>query len=99
MTGLYGRRPFPVSAQRTPASCNGATAQRTAEAESDDQEGASGHGSDPTKYLVTSMIGRRNPLVFYAIGTDEGRTDMHAQLLLWRTLARRVDRVIACDER
>ena len=56
------------------------------------------HGSDPMKYLVTAMIGRRPPLVFYAIGTYAGRTDRHAQLLLWRTLARRADRVIACGE-
>ena len=56
------------------------------------------HGSDPMKYLVTAMIGRRHPLVFYAIGTYAGRTDRHAQLLLWRTLARRADRVIACGE-
>ena len=50
------------------------------------------------KYLVTAMIGRRHPLVFYAIGTYAGRTDRHAQLLLWRILARRADRVIACGE-
>ena len=56
------------------------------------------HGSDPMKYLVTAMIGRRNPLVFYAIGTYAGRTDRHAQLMLWRTLARRAARVIACGE-
>jgi len=56
------------------------------------------HGSDPMKYLVTAMIGRRHPLVFYAIGTYAGRTDRHAQLMLWRTLARRADRVIACGE-
>ena len=32
------------------------------------------HGSDPMKYLVTAMIGRRrHPLVFYAIGTYAGR--------------------------
>jgi glycosyltransferase involved in cell wall biosynthesis len=56
------------------------------------------HGSDPMKYLVTAMIGRWRPLVFYAIGTYAGRTDRHAQLTLWRTLARRADRVIACGE-
>ncbi len=56
------------------------------------------HGSDPMKYLVTAMIGHRHPLVFYAIGTYAGRTDRHAQLLLWRTLSRRADRVIACGE-
>ena len=56
------------------------------------------HGSDPMKYLATAMIGRRHPLVFYAIGTYAGRTDRHAQLTLWRTLARRADRVIACGE-
>ena len=56
------------------------------------------HGSDPMKYLVTAMIGRRYPLVFYAIGTYAGRTDRHGQLLLWRTLARRADRVVACGE-
>ena len=56
------------------------------------------HGSDPMKYLVTAMIGRRHPLVFYAIGTYAGRTDRRAQLLLWRTLARRADRVTACGE-
>jgi len=56
------------------------------------------HGSDPMKYLVTAMIGRRHPLVFYAIGTYAGRTDRHTQLTLWRTLARRADRVIACGE-
>ena len=50
------------------------------------------------KYLVTAMIGRRYPLAFYAIGTYAGRTDRHAQLMLWRTLARRADRVIACGE-
>jgi glycosyltransferase involved in cell wall biosynthesis len=56
------------------------------------------HGSDPMKYLVTAMIGRRRPLVFYAIGTYAGPTDRHAQLMLWRMLARRADRVIACGE-
>ena len=50
------------------------------------------------KYLVTAMIGRRRPLAFYAIGTYAGSTDKHAQLTLWRTLARRADRVIACGE-
>jgi len=50
------------------------------------------------KYLVAAMIGRRRPLVFYAIGTYAGRTDKQAQLTLWRTLARRADRVIACGE-
>ena len=56
------------------------------------------HGSDPMKHLVTAMIGRRRPLVFYAIGTYAGRKDRHAQLFLWRTLARRADRVVACGE-
>jgi glycosyltransferase involved in cell wall biosynthesis len=50
------------------------------------------------KYLVAAMIGRRHPLVFYAIGTYAGRTDRLAQLTLWRTLARRADRVLACGE-
>ena len=56
------------------------------------------HGSDPMKYLVAAMIGRRYPLVFYAIGTYAGRRERRAQLLLWRTLARRADRVVACGE-
>jgi glycosyltransferase involved in cell wall biosynthesis len=50
------------------------------------------------KHLVIAMIGRRRPLVFYAIGTYAGRKDRHAQLFLWRTLARRADRVVACGE-
>ena len=56
------------------------------------------HGSDPMKYLVTAMIGLRPRLVFYAIGTYAGRRDRFAQLMLWRTLARRADRVVACGE-
>ena len=56
------------------------------------------HGSDPMKYLVAAMIARRYPLVFYAIGTYAGPTDRRAQLLLWRMLARRADRVAACGE-
>jgi glycosyltransferase involved in cell wall biosynthesis len=46
------------------------------------------HGSEPMKYLVPAAIGRRRPLVYYAIGTYSG-SGQRAQLLAWRLLVRR----------
>lgn len=54
------------------------------------------HGSDPLKYLVPAMLGRRRPLVYYAIGTYSGGRDRGFQVRLWRTLTARVDAVAAC---
>jgi glycosyltransferase involved in cell wall biosynthesis len=56
------------------------------------------HGSDPMKYLVAAMIGRRRPLVYYAIGTYAGPRDRRLQVCLWRFLTGRADRVAACGE-
>jgi len=53
------------------------------------------HGSDPLKYLVPAMLGRRRPLVYYAIGTYSGAPDRRLQVGLWRTLTARVDAVAA----
>ncbi len=56
------------------------------------------HGSDPLKYLVPAVLGRRRPLVYYAIGTYSGARDRHLQVGLWRTLVARVDAVAACGQ-
>ena len=53
------------------------------------------HGSDPLKYLVPAMIGRRRPLAYYAIGTYAGRRDRPLQLRMWRHLMARADVVAA----
>jgi glycosyltransferase involved in cell wall biosynthesis len=53
------------------------------------------HGSEPLKYLVPAMAGRRRPLAYYAIGTYSG-SDRAAQLRLWRALLGRAD-VIAAE--
>ena len=54
------------------------------------------HGSDPLKYLVPSMIGRRGALVHYAIGTYSGATGTNLRLTAWRTLTARAKAVAAC---
>ncbi len=56
------------------------------------------HGSDPLKYLVPAVAGRRTSLVHYAIGTYSGPTDGGARLAAWRFLTRRADAVAACGE-
>lgn len=56
------------------------------------------HGSDPLKYLVPAMLGRRRPLVYYAIGTYAGARDRHLQVRLWQSLVARVDAVAACGQ-
>ena len=56
------------------------------------------HGSDPLKYLVPAVLGRRRPLIYYAIGTYSGARDRHLQVGLWRTLVARVDAVAACGQ-
>jgi glycosyltransferase involved in cell wall biosynthesis len=56
------------------------------------------HGGDPLKYLVPAMIGRRRPLVYYAIGTYAGPRDRRVRLALWRRLVARVDAVAAEGE-
>ncbi|MGO8871622.1 MAG: glycosyltransferase [Acidimicrobiales bacterium] len=53
------------------------------------------HGSDPLKYLVPAMAGRRRPLAYYAIGTYAGPRDRRPQLWMWRQLLKRVDAVAA----
>ena len=55
------------------------------------------HGSEPLKYLVPSLVGRRRPLAYYAIGTYSG-SDRAAQLALWRLLVRHADVVAAEGE-
>lgn len=52
------------------------------------------HGSDPLKYLAPALVGRRRPLVYYAIGTYAG-PDRKWQLALWRRLQARADVVAA----
>ncbi len=53
------------------------------------------HGSEPLKYLVPAMAGRRLPLAYYAIGTYSG-SGRRAQLALWKLLVARAD-VIAAE--
>ncbi|MGO8870502.1 MAG: glycosyltransferase family 4 protein [Acidimicrobiales bacterium] len=53
------------------------------------------HGSDPLKYLVPAMVGRRRPLAYYAIGTYAGSRHRRPQLWMWRHLLKRVDAVAA----
>lgn len=55
------------------------------------------HGSEPLKYLVPAMIGRRRPLVYYCIGTYSGSRGA-PQLRLWRQLVGRADIVAAEGE-
>jgi len=52
------------------------------------------HGSEPLKYLVPALAGRRRPLAYYAIGTYSGRA-RRLQIDLWRSLVRRADVVAA----
>ncbi len=52
------------------------------------------HGSEPLKYLVPAMTGRRRPLVYYAIGTYSGG-GRGIQRRLWRYLCSRADLVAA----
>ncbi len=52
------------------------------------------HGSEPLKYLAPAMIGRRRPLIYYAIGTYSG-TGRRLQLDLWRRLMTRADLIAA----
>ena len=55
------------------------------------------HGSEPLKYLVPALAGRRQPLAYYAIGTYSG-SGRRLQLDLWRSLVRRADVVAAEGE-
>ncbi len=55
------------------------------------------HGSEPLKYLVPAMLGRRRPLAYYAIGTFSG-SDRRLHFELWRWLVRRADVVAAEGE-
>ncbi len=55
------------------------------------------HGSEPLKFLVPAMVGRRRPLAYYAIGTYSGSART-SQLRLWRTLLARADRIAAEGE-
>ncbi len=52
------------------------------------------HGSEPLKYLVTAMIGRRRPIVYYAIGTYSGSAN-GMQRRLWRFLMSQSDAIAA----
>ena len=62
-----------------------------------DPEVVVAHGSEPMKYLVPAMLGRRRPLVYYAIGTYSGSGGT-LQLRLWRHLLARADVVAAVGE-
>jgi glycosyltransferase involved in cell wall biosynthesis len=62
-----------------------------------DPEVVVAHGSEPLKYLVPAMLGRRRPLVYYAIGTYSG-SDRPLQLRLWQHLVARADVVAAVGE-
>lgn len=62
-----------------------------------DPEVVVAHGSEPLKYLVPAMSGRRRPLAYYAIGTYSG-SGRPAQLRLWRSLLRRADAIAAEGE-
>jgi glycosyltransferase involved in cell wall biosynthesis len=53
------------------------------------------HGSDPLKYLVPAMLGRRRPLAYYAIGTYSGLKERRLHLWLWKRILKRVDVVAA----
>jgi glycosyltransferase involved in cell wall biosynthesis len=55
------------------------------------------HGSEPLKYLVPAMLGRRRPLAYYAIGTYSGSRGA-LQVRLWRQLMGRADVVAAEGE-
>jgi glycosyltransferase involved in cell wall biosynthesis len=55
------------------------------------------HGSEPLKYLVPALAGRRRPLAYYAIGTYSG-SGRRLQVDLWRSLVRRADVVAAEGE-
>lgn len=50
------------------------------------------HGSEPLKYLVPAAIGRRRPVVYYAIGTYSG-SGRRLQLLVWRHVLARSELV------
>ncbi|MHB8430919.1 MAG: glycosyltransferase family 4 protein [Acidimicrobiales bacterium] len=52
------------------------------------------HGSEPLKYLIPAMAGRRRPLAYYAIGTYSGSRG-RLQLELWKWLVGRADVVAA----
>ena len=54
------------------------------------------HGGEPLKYLVPAMVGRRTPLVYYAIGTVAEQVHRPVRGALWRALVRRAD-VVACE--
>jgi glycosyltransferase involved in cell wall biosynthesis len=55
------------------------------------------HGSEPLKYLVPAMIGRRRPMAYYTIGTYSG-SDWRLQSRLWSFLMTRADVVVAEGE-
>jgi glycosyltransferase involved in cell wall biosynthesis len=55
------------------------------------------HGSEPLKYVLPAMIGRRRPLAYNAIGTYSG-SDRPAQQRIWRYLLARPDLVVAVGE-
>jgi glycosyltransferase involved in cell wall biosynthesis len=54
------------------------------------------HGGEPLKYLVPATVGRRTPLVYYAIGTVPEHVHRPVRRALWRVLVRRAD-VVACE--
>ena len=62
-----------------------------------DPEVVVAHGSEPLKYVVPAMLGRRRPLVYYAIGTYSG-SGRPWQLRLWQYLLARADVVAAVGE-
>lgn len=55
------------------------------------------HGSEPLKYLVAAMIGRRRPMAYYAIGTYSG-SPRRTQERVWKFLYGRPDLIIAEGE-
>jgi len=52
------------------------------------------HGSEPLKCLVPAGVGRRSPLLYYAIGTYSG-SSRRTQLWAWRFLVGRADQLAA----
>jgi glycosyltransferase involved in cell wall biosynthesis len=55
------------------------------------------HGSEPLKYLVAAMVGRRRAMAYYAIGTYSG-SHRRTQERLWKFLYGRPDLIIAEGE-
>jgi glycosyltransferase involved in cell wall biosynthesis len=55
------------------------------------------HGSEPLKYLVAAMVGRRRSMAYYAIGTYSG-SHRRTQERVWKFLYGRPDLILAEGE-